>query len=299
MNDTTVAVGVFDGVHRGHQALLAHARGIAQQRGGELVAVSFDPHPVALLRPSAFEGLLTLPERRAELLRTAGADRVEWLTFDERMRNLSPEDFVRQVLIGDLHANAVVVGGNFTFGRAAAGDINTLRQLGDEHGVEIHTAELAGDGVTWSSTRVRAAATAGDVGLAAAILGRPHRVSGIVVHGDHRGRELGFPTANIEVAAPLIVPADGVYSAVAWLPSGPHPAAVSIGNNPTFGDVAVRRVEVHVIDQADLDLYGATLTVDFVHRVRGMEAFGGVDQLLAAMNRDVEQAREHVLRFRA
>lgn len=263
------------------------------------MAVSFDPHPAAVLRPQTFEGLLTLPQRRADLLRTAGADRVEFLHFTESMRAMTPDEFVDEVLVDRLAADAIVVGRDFTFGRAAAGTVATLETLAGKYGLTVSAVDLVGDGRAWSSTRARHAVLAGDVTTASDILGRPHRLSGVVVPGDRRGRELGYPTANLHVDEPLVVPADGVYSAILWHEGLAHPAAVSIGTNPTFEDVSTRRVEAHVIDRDDLALYGRWVEVDILEHVRDMVAFPDVDHLLAAMAADVEQARAHTVRYAA
>ena len=297
MTSSVVAVGVFDGVHGGHKVLIDRARRIADQRSLPLVVASFNPHPAMVLRPGTFLGLLTLPERRAELLRDAGADRVEFLTFDDTLRNMSADEFVENIIQGRLHAAAVVVGRNFRFGRKASGDVDALQVLANKYGFDVDVVDLAGDTQSWSSTRIRQAILAGDVAMARDLLARPHRLSGPVVHGDHRGRELGFPTANIAVPEELLIPMDGVYSAIVRVAGQSYPAAVSIGTNPTFEGVLSRRVEAHVIGHTDLDLYGQMADLDFIDFVRPMLKFEGIDPLIAAMNNDVVLASAQISDF--
>ena len=292
-----VTLGVFDGVHAGHRQLLAECRKISDQHNGTLVAATFDPSPKAFLYPDSYPGLLTLPKRRVELLQAHGADQVAILQFDDRMAGLAAETFVSEVLVTELQANVVVVGENFRFGHKAAGSVETLKELSDKYNFEVAVVELAGDTETWSSTRIRNAITSGDVTLARNILGRPHRLSGEVVHGDHRGRELGFPTANLAVAGNLLVPADGVYAGLLTAAGEVHPAAISVGTNPTFEGVIGRRVEAYVLDRSDLDLYGHQIDLDFLAHIRGMKAFSGIEELVEAMNHDVEVARDHIAEF--
>lgn len=291
MSSVAVALGVFDGVHAGHRALIAEAARAAEQR--PLVAVSFDPHPVEVLRPEAFEGLLTLPTRRAQLLRDAGVSRVEYLTFDSAMQQMSPDEFIGVVLSERLGATLVAVGSNFRFGSQAAGDVDVLRALGAKFGIEVVSVPLSGDGERYSSTRVRRAVLAGDVRRAAIELGRPHRLSGTVAHGDKRGRELGYPTANLAVTRPLVIPADGVYSAFLRHRDASYPAAVSIGTNPTFEGVIGRRVEAYALDEDDLELYEEHIDLDFIDFIRPMRKFGALPELLEAMAGDVRTARGH------
>lgn len=284
-------LGVFDGVHAGHRALIEQAARAAGDR--PLVAVSFDPHPVEVLRPAAFEGLLTLPARRAELLRDAGVARVEYLAFDLSMQQMSPDEFIETVLCERLEATLVAVGSNFRFGRQAAGDVDTLHMLGAKFGIDVVSVPLSGDGERFSSTRIRRAVLAGDVRTAAIELGRPHRLSGTVVHGDKRGREIGYPTANLDVTRPLVIPADGVYSAFLRHRDALYPAAVSIGTNPTFEGVVDRRVEAFALDEEALDLYDEHIDLDFVDFIRPMLKFDGLPELLEAMAGDVTTARAH------
>ena len=288
------AIGVFDGVHRGHQALLARARTLADERGVPLVAITFDPHPLAVVRPAAAPALLTSIDARIGLLRDAGADTVIVLAFDASMAALSPQDFIERVLVERLQAVAVVVGENFTFGKGAKGTAETLRELGPAYGFVAEAVGLqrtdtgtgagaAGERI--SSSAIRALIADGDVETAAMLLGREFFADGVVVHGDHRGRELGIPTANIPAAPGLVIPADGVYAG--WLtlrldgPAGSagtsFPAAISVGVNPQF-DGTERRIESHVLATSstardDLDLYGVPIRVRYTAFVRGQEVF--------------------------
>jgi len=297
VSPVVVAVGVFDGLHAGHRAVVSHAKAIADQINGSLTVASFDPSPKAFLWPDTFDGVLTTPHRRRELLLAAGADRVEFLKFDSQMANMSPDEFIDKIVIEQLGAHTVVVGHNFTFGHKAMGTVETLVELGKKFGIAVSVVPLRGDGQYWSSTRIRKAVLAGDVLLARELLGRPHRLSGEVVHGDHRGRELGYPTANMAVEGGLIIPCDGVYSGLATIGDVVAPAAISIGTNPTFEGVEGRRVEAFLIGQSELDLYGQTLTLDFIDHVREMTAFSGIDELLTAMAGDVVRASAQIHDF--
>ena len=293
---TVVTIGNFDGVHLGHRHVVSRAREVAADLGVEhVVAVTFDPHPVAVLRPEHAPPTLTTLDARLELLTEAGVDDALVVAFNRDVAAWSPERFVEEILVGALHARAVVVGANFRFGNRAAGDLDTLREAGRQHGFEVVGVELDGGDQVWSSTYVRDRLAAGDVEGAAEALGRPFTVRGEVVPGERRGRELGYPTANVPTSARQAVPADGVYAG--WLrrldgdPS-PLPAAISVGTNPTFEGVRNHRVESYVLDRDDLELYGVTVEVSFVARLRGMQRFDTVDQLLAAMADDVRRARE-------
>ncbi len=294
LGPTVVVIGNFDGVHLGHRHVLARAREIADERGLAVVAVTFDPHPMAVLRPEHAPTTLTSLEVRAELLSEVGADAVLALPFDREVASWSPEDFVRRVLVDSLHAAAVVVGANFRFGHRAAGDVATLQETGDRFGFTAEGIPLDGGPQVWSSTYVRMSLAAGDVAGAAEALGRPYAVRGVVVKGDQRGRELGFPTANVPTDQMTAAPPDGVYAG--WLrrldTGERHPAAISVGTNPTFEGVRGRRVESYVLDRTDLELYGVEVEVGFVERLRGMVAFSSVDELIAQMDADVDRARE-------
>ncbi|MFE1169734.1 bifunctional riboflavin kinase/FAD synthetase [Nocardiopsis sp. NPDC058789] len=294
---SVVAVGVFDGVHRGHQAILAAARGHADRLGLPVVAVTFDPHPERVLRGST-PAVLTPVDRRVELMASLGVDAVCVLPFDEALSSLGAEEFVRGVLSDRLGAAAVVVGEDFRFGHRAAGDVAALAELGEKYDFVVDGVRLVVEGDTITSTRVRALLDEGDVAAAAELLGRPHRVSGEIVHGAARGRELlGFPTANADLHPDTAVPGDGVYAG--WLsrlePVEGHearwPAAISVGTNPTF-DGAERTVEAYALDRDDLELYGLRMAVDFTARIRGQERFEDIDALIVAMRRDVDRCRE-------
>ncbi|MEU4193635.1 bifunctional riboflavin kinase/FAD synthetase [Kribbella sp. NPDC026611] len=298
---TVVTIGNFDGVHRGHQEVLAHAKARAAGLGGlPVVALTFDPHPMRVLRPDHAPLMLSEPEQRAELLGRYGADAVLILPFTKEVSGWSPEVFIERVLVTTLHAKAVVVGENFRFGHKAAGHVDTLVDAGQRYGFEVEGLSLAGDEQPWSSTYVRERLADGDVEGAAEALGRPLRVTGVVIEGDKRGRELGYPTANIPADPAAAVPQDGVYAG--WLtvltpaPGAPAypdplPAAISVGSNPTFDGVD-RRVESYVLDRDDLELYGARIAVDFVRRLRGTQIrFETIDDLLVQMKADVDGAR--------
>jgi riboflavin kinase/FMN adenylyltransferase len=302
---TVVTVGNFDGVHLGHQHVVARAREVAASLGADIpvVAVTFDPHPMAVLRPEHAPQTLTTLEARAALLEEAGADDVLVLPFDREVAAWSPERFVTEVLVDALHARAVVVGANFRFGAKAAGDVATLNEMGRVHDFTAEGIALDGGPQVWSSTYVRSCLQAGDVEGAAEALGHPFAVRGEVVKGDQRGRELGYPTANVPTSGMLAAPADGVYAG--WLRRLPStgsgqatedqvllPAAISVGTNPTFSGERERRVESYVLDRDDLELYGVEVEVSFVRRIRGMVRFDSVDELVEQMARDVVDAHE-------
>jgi riboflavin kinase/FMN adenylyltransferase len=285
-----VTIGNFDGVHRGHAALLAELRRAAEAVEGPAVAVTFDPHPLQLLRPEQFLPLLTTPADRAELLTAYGADHVLLLRTTPELLRLTAEEFFTRVLLERLAARGVVEGPNFGFGRNRQGNIDTLDELCGRHGLTLTVAApLLQGGVVVSSSRVRSALMAGDVRQAAELLGRPYLMRGVVGTGQRRGQTLGFPTANLE-QVPTVIPGDGVY-AVRVLHAGKvWPGAANIGPNPTFGESA-RKVEAHLIGFKG-DLYGQPLAVDFVDRLRDTRPFGGVAELVEQLRRDVEQARK-------
>ena len=294
---TVVTVGNFDGVHLGHQHVIRRARAVAHELGDlPVVVVTFDPHPIAVLRPEHAPPTLTTLATRSELLAAAGADDVLVLPFDRTVAGWTPEHFVTAVLVQALHARAVVVGANFRFGAKAAGDVATLVELGRAHDFSAEGIALDGGPQVWSSTYVRNCLLSGDVAGAAEALGHPFTVRGEVVKGDQRGRELGYPTANVPTHGMLAAPADGVYAG--WLrrlddpAAQPLPAAISVGTNPTFSGERERRVESYVLDRDDLELYGVEVEVAFVARIRGMLRFDSVEELVATMAGDVDQARE-------
>jgi riboflavin kinase/FMN adenylyltransferase len=298
---SVVSIGNFDGVHRGHRAVLEGVVARARARGLAAVAVTFEPHPVAVLFPERAPAVLTTLEHRLELLEETGLDAVLVLEFTLEFAQWSPERFVREVFVDALHAQVVVVGRDTRFGHRNSGDVSTLRELGAELGFSVEVLQdvgADGTGPRWSSSRVRELLAEGDVAGAAQLLGRPHRVTGIVVHGDHRGRELGYPTANLSQDAQGQVPADGVYAgrllrlgAPRQAPDAVMPAAISVGTNPTFDGVQ-RRVEAYVLDRDDLDLYGESVAVEFVERLRPTLRFDGVEALVTQMALDVARSRE-------
>jgi riboflavin kinase/FMN adenylyltransferase len=288
---SVVSIGVFDGVHRGHQALLDTARERADRQGLPLVVITFDPHPMSVVGPKVAPPSLATISHRVELLREHGADDVRVLTFDEELSLLTPEEFVTRFLVTDVRAREVVVGEDFRFGHRAAGTIETLSEQGRADGFSVTPVSLVGvPGQRWSSTHARNLIESGDVAAAAVVLGRDFGLEGTVVHGDHRGRELGFPTANLAWADKPAVPADGVYAG--WLEADGvvYPAAISVGTNPQFAGTE-RRVESYVLDHHELDLYGHHVSVRFVDRIRGQKTFDGVEGLITQMTADVEVAR--------
>jgi riboflavin kinase/FMN adenylyltransferase len=292
---TVATIGNFDGVHLGHQHVIRRAREVADDLGiGHVVAVTFDPHPIAVLRPEHAPPTLTTLDTRLELLEQTGVDDVLVVPFTRELADWEPERFVQEILVDALHVKAVVVGANFRFGRRAAGDVGTLRAVGESDDFVTEGIALDGGQQVWSSTYVRHCLSAGDVEGATEALGRPFTVRGEVVKGDHRGRELGFPTANVPARGMHAAPADGVYAG--WVrrldePGEPLPAAISVGTNPTFAGERERRVESYVLDRDDLELYGVPVEVAFVARIRGMKRFASVDDLVATMAEDVERAR--------
>jgi riboflavin kinase/FMN adenylyltransferase len=292
-----VTIGVFDGVHRGHAAIIGRAVEAAREQGLRSVLLTFVPHPSEVVRPGTHPPVLTTLMRRSELVEQLGVDVFCALPFTREFSQLAPAEFAHEALVARLHAATVIVGENFRFGHKAAGDVATLAELGRTFGFTAQGIGLLAEGGTpISATYVRSCVQAGDLDAAAVALGRPHRVDGIVERGDERGRTLGFPTANLRTDTWTAVPADGVYAGrVVRLDEwgrtvGPlGDAAISVGTNPTF-EVRQRRVEAFVLD-FDGDLYGDGLGVEFVHRLRGMERFDGVDALVAQMHDDVKQTR--------
>jgi riboflavin kinase / FMN adenylyltransferase len=297
---SVVTIGVFDGVHRGHQRIISRARQAASELGLPMVVVTFDPHPDEVVRPGSHPPFLCTTRRRSQLLDGLGVDAVCMIEFNLEFSRLGPDEFVRAVLADRLHVARVVVGEDFRFGHKAAGDLALLAELGEKYDF---TAEgvplLTEDGVRISSTEIRARLSEGDVAGAAHDLGRPYRVEGVVVRGHQRGRALGFPTANLETLPHTAIPADGVYAG--WLvqldsdgatdiEAGRWPAAISVGTNPTF-DGRERTVEAYALDRDDLDLYGAHVAVEFTQRLRETVRFASVADLVEQMHRDVDAAR--------
>jgi riboflavin kinase / FMN adenylyltransferase len=291
---TVVTVGNFDGVHLGHQHVIRVARETADAEGLSVVAVTFDPHPMAVLRPQHAPTVLTDLDERARLLHDAGADHVFALHFDLDVAAWTPDEFAQRVLADGLHAAVVVVGANFRYGSKAAGDVTTLTSSGERLGFRAVGVPLDGGPQVWSSTYVRTCLAAGDVAGAAQALGRPFTVRGVVVRGDRRGRQLGFPTANVPTSGMTAAPADGVYAG--WLrrldTGERYPAAISVGTNPTFDGERERRVESYVLDRDDLELYDVEVEVSFVDRIRGMSRFDSVEELIDMMRQDITRAHE-------
>ncbi|WP_327005758.1 bifunctional riboflavin kinase/FAD synthetase [Dactylosporangium sp. NBC_01737] len=285
-------IGVFDGVHRGHQQVIGHVVKRAGELGVQSVVLTFDPHPSEVVRPGSHPAVLSEPSRKAELIEALGVDVLCVIPFTVEYSHLSPEAFVHDALVEHLHTALVVVGENFRFGHKAAGDLQLLHRLGRTFGFGVEGAPLVADeGTVFSSTYIRACVDAGDVVAAARALGRPHRVEGVVVRGDQRGRELGFPTANLLTSPNAAIPADGIYAA--WVTRDrdrtPHPAAVSIGTNPTFSGKE-RRVESYILDFAG-DIYGERIAVDFVERLREQRVYTGIEPLIEQIREDVAQTR--------
>lgn len=299
---SVIAIGKFDGVHAGHRALIERARVDAAASGAKVVAVTFDRNPLAVLRPEICPPSLVGVRQKVRLLEETGVDAALVLRFDEQLAALEATAFVEHVLVGRLGVRTVLVGEDLRFGRGGAGDPALLAEMGSRHGFDVDVigdVREVGGGRRVSSTWIRELLAAGDVEGAAKLLGRAPSVQGEVVHGMRRGRELGFPTANLAPDLEGFVPADGVYAG--WLvdedsadrlrPGIRYPAAISVGVNPTFDDVTARQVEAYVLDETDLDLYGHDVEVRFVRRVRGMTAFEGVEALIDQITDDVAQVR--------
>lgn len=281
---SVVVIGNLDGVHRGHQAVLRQARALADRSGARVLVLTFDPHPAEVLHGKIKPRLCTLA-RRVELLRAHGADEVIVEPFTKELAALTPAEFAKQLLCDRLHSSAVVIGQNFRFGAQRAGDMSTLRELGASLGFEVVAADIASDEKgPFSSTRVRDAIRAGDLAEAAHVLGRPHSISGVVEHGDARGRTIGFPTANLGQVTEMLPP-HGVYAVRA----DGRPGVMNLGVRPTV-DGTHLRVEVHLFD-FDGDLYDRPMRVDVIERVREERKFAGLDELKAQIARDAETAR--------
>jgi riboflavin kinase/FMN adenylyltransferase len=284
-----LTIGNFDGVHRGHAALLAKLGDEVRARGGPSVALTFDPHPLQLLRPEQFQPVLTTVTDRAELLQALGADYVLILRTTWELLRLSPEAFFSEVIQTRLQPQALIEGNNFGFGRNREGTVETLAKLCAQAGVGLSIVPpVTMEGLRVSSSSIRAVLLKGDVRTAALLLGRPYRLRGLVGTGQRRGQKLGFPTANL-VHVETLVPADGVYAVRVQHQQRTWPGAANIGPNPTFGEQA-RKVEVHLIG-FEGTLYGQTLTIHFLERLRDTRPFAGVEQLVAQLRVDVDQAR--------
>jgi riboflavin kinase/FMN adenylyltransferase len=299
---TAVTIGSYDGVHLGHRVVIAELRRRAEERGLETAVVTFDRHPAAVVRPESAPLQLTDLDQEVELLAGTGVDHVVVLTFDEARAKEPAEEFVHEILVGCLAAKLVIVGDDFHFGHERKGNVALLRTMGAELGFEVEGLALVDAGGRpasgadrVSSTAIRRALQAGDLDAANAMLGRPHEVRGVVAHGDHRGREWGFPTANVEVPENAQLPADGIYAVEYERPDGSvHPGAASLGRRPTiYDDQPYRLLEVHLLDgpYGDDDLYREAARVRFHARLRGEAKFDSVDDLVAQIARDCDDAR--------
>ncbi|RMI29203.1 bifunctional riboflavin kinase/FAD synthetase [Streptomyces triticirhizae] len=293
---SVVTIGSYDGVHRGHQLIIGQAVEAARESGLPTVVITFDPHPKEVTRPGSHPPLLAPHDRRAELMAELGVDAVLVLPFTKEFSQLSPAEFVVKVLVERLRAELVVEGPNFRFGHRAAGTVDTLAELGETYGfgvrvVDLYASGAAGGGEPFSSSLARRLIAEGDVAGAAEVLGRPHRVEGTVVHGAQRGRDLGIPTANLDLVPHSAVPADGVYAG--WLLAAGErmPAAVSVGTNPQFHGTQ-RTVEAYALDRTDLELYGDWAAVEFGHFVRGQDTFDSLEAFLDQIHRDIDRVRE-------
>lgn len=291
MSDTNVVViGVFDGVHKGHQVLLNRAKEIAN--GRSIIALTFDPHPTTVFAPDMAPTMLTTLADRVDLLKIHNADQVAVIKFNEKFAAMSPEEFVQSVLVNQLHASTVIIGKNFTYGHKAAGNVDTLIKAGKVHNFSVDVQELKSDTEVISSSRIRSLVVEGKVEKARELLSRPHRLDGVVVHGEKRGREIGYPTANLGKIEGQTIPADGVYAG--WLTVGINfwPAAISIGINPTFEGARGRQVEAYALDQEGLDLYDKNASIEFGWYLRPTLKFENLETLLVQMKKDCDQARE-------
>jgi len=290
---TVVTIGAYDGVHVGHRSVLAEVRDLADKRGCDTAVVTFEPHPATVVRPASAPLLLTDLAQKLELLEACRVDHVVVVPFDAARSRQTAADFVAETLVGCLRARAVVVGHDFHFGHRRQGTVPFLAEQGSRHGFDVLGLSLQAEaGAAVSSTRIRTRLQEGDVGAASGLLGRPHEVRGVVAHGDRRGREWGFPTANVAVPAGICLPADGVYAGFYVHPDGTGtPAAISLGRRPQLLEQAGERLlEPHLLGWSG-DLYGQPARVRFTHRLRGQERFPDVGDLIAQIGRDVEAAR--------
>ena len=283
---SVVAIGIFDGVHLGHQKILARARDVANSLSLPVIALTFHPHPTAILAPERQPQLLLNIHSRVELLEKYGAEEVEVITFSKEFAALSPSAFIEDILLGQLNAAHVVVGENFSFGSKASGSITDIKKYLEADSVPL----LHDDNGVISSTRIRAYIAQGEIEAAHALLGRPHFLQGEIVHGEKRGREIGYPTANLEQLVGMAIPPDGIYAGYLYVERDRLPAAISIGTNPTFPPTfpgeRPRQVEAYALDRDDLDLYGQRASIEFLSYLRPTIAFPGLEPLLAQMAKD-------------
>lgn len=289
---SAVTIGKFDGVHTGHRAVIGRLREVAAERGLTSTVITFDRNPLEVLAPDKCPLALVSVEQKLDLLAGTGVDATLLVAFDRALAELEPEEFVHRILVDRLHAQAVLVGSDFRFGHRGAGDVDLLRRLGEKYGFTVHLIDdvRPEHGRRVSSTWIRELLADGDVAHAGELLGHVPTLRGVVVHGAKRGRELGFPTANLSPESEGLIPADGVYAG--WLTDAGvrYPAAISVGNNPTFEGVPQKQVEAYVLDR-DLDLYDHHVDISFVQRIRGMVAYSGIEPLIAQIAADVAEAR--------
>lgn len=283
-----VAIGIFDGVHAGHQQIIATAK-----HSGEVTVITFDPHPTSVIAPERTPTQLVTVKDRVALLKKAGATSVEVVNFNKEFSVLTPDQFIEDVLVGRFAAEHVVIGENFNFGFKAQGTPKYLSEVGPKYGFGVSIVKLQEDrGSTISSSRIRSLIIDGQIERANELLTRNFYLKGIVIHGEKRGRQIGYPTANIGLTNSATIPADGVYAG--WLSVGNErwPAAISIGTNPTFPGVRGRQVEAYALDKTDLELYDLEAMVEFGYRLRDTLKFDGLETLLEQMKKDCDQARE-------
>ena len=289
---SAVAIGKFDGVHAGHRAVIETLAAVASARGLVSAVLTFDRNPLSLLRPEICPEPLVSNAQKLDLLKATGIDATVMVEFDHEFADLTPEEFARTILVDALHASIVLVGSDFRFGAKGSGSVDTLRDFGTAYGFEVSVVAdvTGGDERRASSTWVRELLSEGAVAEAATLLGHVPSIRSHVVHGAKRGRELGYPTANLAPQIEGFVPRDGVYAAWLRVDGQRYGAAVSIGNNPTFDGVPDKQVEAHVLDQK-LDLYDKTVELDFIEYIRPMNKFSGVEALVAQMGVDEERIR--------
>jgi len=290
-----VAIGSFDGVHLGHRRIIEQAVEESRAAGGESVVLTFDPHPLTVLAPGEKPALLTTTEEKARIMRELGVELLLVIPFDNRLARMAPEDFSLLILAREIRARLVMVGYNFTFGHRGAGDADLLAQLGRRHGYGVRVfSPITVDGEPVSSTLIRQCLAAGAVERAASLLGRYYSLRGRVGPGDGRGKELGFPTANLNWPGEKLIPAYGVYAVQVAIEDGPYlPGVANIGRRPTFGSRGVA-VEVHLLDYQG-HLYGRSLEVCFVEKIREERTFPGPAELIQQIHRDVETARRALI----
>lgn len=283
-----LAIGIFDGVHAGHQQIITTAK-----HSGEVTVITFDPHPTSVIAPERTPTQLLTVKDRVALLKKAGATSVEVINFNKEFSALTPDQFIEDVLVGRFAAEHIVIGENFNFGFKAQGTPKYLSEVGPKYGFGVSIVKLHEDrGSTISSSRIRSLIIDGQIERANELLTRNFYLKGIVIHGEKRGRQIGYPTANIGLTNSVTIPADGVYAG--WLSVGNErwPAAISIGTNPTFPGVRGRQVEAYALDKTDLELYDLEAMIEFGYRLRDTLKFDGLEPLLEQMKKDCDQARE-------